>query len=200
MNFLIIQGGRKALGPLGSGGAQPGSALRRAPITPSQVLCGQLCGGARTAGPPPVSAAGIRLTVRGFGTAEPHAAESQASALQFSWRRAPNAEEAALAVPVPRLTGRGWVLPTPPLKAGADATREALLNTRPFPSPLGLSQPFQSAHNKCARHRMQHLPPQIRAPMGRQIASAGGSPGGECAPRLCPVCLEEHVGMPASGP
>ncbi|XP_041498852.1 uncharacterized protein LOC121441686 isoform X2 [Microtus oregoni] len=117
MNFLIIQGGRKALGPLGSGGAQPGSALRRAPITPSQVLCGQLCGGARTAGPPPVSAAGIRLTVRGFGTAEPHAAESQASALQFSWRRAPNAEEAALAVPVPRLTGRGWVLPTPPLKA-----------------------------------------------------------------------------------
>lgn len=66
--------------------------------------------------------------------------------------------------------------------------------------PSRLSQPFQSAHNKCARHRMQHLPPQIRAPMGRQIASAGGSPGGECAPRLCPVCLEEHVGMPASGP
>ncbi|CAO2605814.1 hypothetical protein LEMLEM_LOCUS12613 [Lemmus lemmus] len=65
---------------------------------------------------------------------------------------------------------------------------------------LRLSQPFQSAHNKCARHRMQHLPPQIRAPMGRQIASAGGSPGGECAPWLCPVCLEEHVGMPASGP
>lgn len=34
MNFLIIQGGRKALGPLGSGGAQPGSALRARPHHP----------------------------------------------------------------------------------------------------------------------------------------------------------------------
>lgn len=50
--------------------------------------------------------------------------------------------------------------------------------------PSRLSQPFQSAHNKCARHRMQHLPPQIRAPMGRLIASAGGSPGRVCAPAL----------------
>lgn len=50
--------------------------------------------------------------------------------------------------------------------------------------PSRLSQPFQSAHNKCARHRMQHLPPQIRAPMGRLIASAGGSPGRVYAPAL----------------
>lgn len=52
--------------------------------------------------------------------------------------------------------------------------------------PSRLSQPFQSAHNKCDRHRMQHLPPQIRAPMGRQIASAGGSQGGECASPALP--------------
>lgn len=39
--------------------------------------------------------------------------------------------------------------------------------------PSRLSEPFQSAHNKCARHRMHHLPPQIRALMGRQIAVCG---------------------------
>ncbi|XP_047390583.1 translation initiation factor IF-2-like [Sciurus carolinensis] len=34
MNFLIIRGGRKALGPLGSGGAGPGSSSAGAPRTP----------------------------------------------------------------------------------------------------------------------------------------------------------------------
>lgn len=43
--------------------------------------------------------------------------------------------------------------------------------------PSRLSEPFQSAHNKCARHRMHHLPPQIRALMGRQIAVRGGHTG-----------------------
>lgn len=43
--------------------------------------------------------------------------------------------------------------------------------------PSRLSEPFQSAHNKCARHRTRHLPPQIRALMGRQIAVRGGHAG-----------------------
>lgn len=40
--------------------------------------------------------------------------------------------------------------------------------------PSRLSEPFQSAHNKCTRHRMHHLPPQILALMGRQIAVRRG--------------------------
>ncbi|XP_046322867.1 uncharacterized protein LOC124108468 [Marmota monax] len=49
--------------------------------------------------------------------------------------------------------------------------------------PARLSEPFQRAHNKCARHRMQHLPPQIRALMGSQIAIRGGHRGEPCAQR-----------------
>ncbi|XP_032698742.1 uncharacterized protein LOC116858202 [Lontra canadensis] len=87
-----------------------------------------------------------------------------------------------------------------------------------------LSEPFQSAHNKCARHRMHHLPPQIRALMGRQIAVRGGHagrpvpappaclPGGTrlCAPgcarrvwmdiRLCQWMGTEQERPPRSGP
>ncbi|CAD7684814.1 unnamed protein product [Nyctereutes procyonoides] len=57
----------------------------------------------------------------------------------------------------------------------------------PGPRENRLSQPFQSAHNKCARHRMHHLPPQIRAPMGRQIAVRGGR-AGRPVPRRQPAC------------
>lgn len=65
--------------------------------------------------------------------------------------------------------------------------------------PSRLSEPFQSAHNKCARHRMHHLPPQIRALMGRQIAVRGGHAGRPVpAPPAClPACLP---GAPACAP
>ncbi|XP_077716959.1 uncharacterized protein LOC144291076 [Canis aureus] len=57
----------------------------------------------------------------------------------------------------------------------------------PGPRENRLSEPFQSAHNKCARHRMHHLPPQIRALMGRQIAVRGGH-AGRPVPRRQPAC------------
>ncbi|XP_076971201.1 uncharacterized protein LOC143646022 [Tamandua tetradactyla] len=57
---------------------------------------------------------------------------------------------------------------------GASARREV---TAPRPRESRLSEPFQRAHNKCARHRMHHLPPQICALMGRQIAVRGGHAG-----------------------
>lgn len=65
--------------------------------------------------------------------------------------------------------------------------------------PSRLSEPFQSAHNKCARHRMHHLPPQIRALMGRQIAVRGGHAGSPVpAPPACLLaCLP---GAPARAP
>lgn len=85
--------------------------------------------------------------------------------------------------------------------------------------PSRLSEPFQSAHNKCARHRMHHLPPQIRVLMGRQIAVHGGHArrpaaaaaalldckvevGGEGDPNVrpsVPASLVGHVGVPVDG-
>nr|XP_008542470.1 PREDICTED: uncharacterized protein LOC103567563 isoform X1 [Equus przewalskii] len=50
MNFLIIRGGRKALGPLGLGGARPGPAPRARPRHP---LPGQLWAAPRGRGPRP---------------------------------------------------------------------------------------------------------------------------------------------------
>ncbi|KAF5913895.1 hypothetical protein HPG69_005114, partial [Diceros bicornis minor] len=58
-----------------------------------------------------------------------------------------------------------------------------------------LSEPFHSAHNKCARHRMHHLPPQICALMGRQIAVRVGHIG-RPVPAL-PACL---YGAPECAP
>lgn len=59
--------------------------------------------------------------------------------------------------------------------------------------PSRLSEPFQSAHKKCARHRMHHLPPQIRALMGRQIAVRGGHTR-RPVPTL-PDCLLGHLSV-----
>ncbi|XP_036726101.1 translation initiation factor IF-2-like [Balaenoptera musculus] len=67
---------------------------------------------------------------------------------------------------------------------GASARREVVV---PSPQESRLSEPFQSAHNKCARHRMHHLPPQIRALMGRQIAVCGGHSGAWCRAACLPA-------------
>ncbi|XP_059112763.1 uncharacterized protein LOC131905986 [Peromyscus eremicus] len=146
MNFLIIQGGRKALGPLGSGGAQPGSALRARPHHPlpgplRTALRGRahrrassgLCGWRRSDCPRLWNSAkrdrrGVFQSVRCpwnlagaskglaapaitlLSATVPHAAVSQASALQTSRRRARSAEEAALGrvgASAGRAAGRG---------------------------------------------------------------------------------------------
>lgn len=65
--------------------------------------------------------------------------------------------------------------------------------TAPSSRKSRLSEPFQSAHKKCARHRMHHLPPQIRALMGRQIAVRGVHTRGP-VPTL-PDCLLGHLSV-----
>ncbi|XP_053456291.1 uncharacterized protein LOC128592395 [Nycticebus coucang] len=70
------------------------------------------------------------------------------------------------------------------------------------PRESRLSEPFQRAHNKCSRHRMHHLPPQIRALMGRQIAVRGGHAGflvPAPSARLPgpPDCVDGNVGVRA---
>ncbi|KAM9075128.1 uncharacterized protein AAG666_021131 [Megaptera novaeangliae] len=91
---------------------------------------------------------------------------------------------------------REVVVPSPQESRPTDITRRhAHRAARPShhfgwnkpPGRVRLSEPFQSAHNKCARHRMHHLPPQIRALMGRQIAVCGGHSGAWCRVACLPA-------------
>ncbi|XP_041617170.1 translation initiation factor IF-2-like isoform X2 [Vulpes lagopus] len=209
MNFLIIRGGRKALGPLGSGGSRPGPAPRARPSHPLPGQFRAAPGGAAPArGLLPLPPA-VRPSVRGPGSAYDSSSRRK---MRSPEPRACLAylEPSASLSETPRLRGQSPASgkaagpsagrSRPPAAPGHDrqsqagAFRGAAIPASarrdvatPGPRENRLSEPFQSAHNKCARHRMHHLPPQIRALMGRQIALRGGH-AGRPVPRRQPAC------------
>ncbi|XP_038282691.1 uncharacterized protein LOC111089996 isoform X1 [Canis lupus familiaris] len=203
MNFLIIRGGRKALGPLGSGGSRPGPAPRARPSHPLPGQFRAAPGGAGSGQGPPASASAVRSSVRGPGSGVKCDRRSPEPVLRtWSLARAYQRHRgsgdnprrrARLRDPAQDAAGR---LPAPghERQSQAGAFRGAAIRNSarrdvatPGPRENRLSEPFQSAHNKCARHRMHHLPPQIRALMGRQIAVRGGH-AGRPVPRRQPAC------------
>ncbi|XP_059796599.1 uncharacterized protein LOC132375362 [Balaenoptera ricei] len=211
-------GGRKALGPLGSGGTRPGPAP---PARPRHPLPGQLWAAprGRGLGLGASSCLCVRLSVRlseALAQLTIHQRVKRDRREASSLFRRLGAQQELLkdnTAPgtIPRVRqGCPTGAQTPGPSAGgprpsgrprggerrsrAEACRGAAIGASarrevvvPSPQESRLSEPFQSAHNKCARHRMHHLPPQIRALMGRQIAVCGGHSGAWCRAACLPA-------------
>lgn len=129
MNFLIIRGGRKALGPLGSGGVRPGPARRARPVNLSQASSGQRQEGAGP-GQRPSSCLCIPLSVRLSKTL------AQVKA-RVRGRRAPSGWEPARLRPLG--TRLPWLPAAPPAPLSWGARGPGFLEVRSEGEEAGAS-------------------------------------------------------------